>query len=100
MPLPQRDRQEVSDLSLVLFLDLLAIERRPLAQVGWLDVLRGTQGGDREDNCHHCCDSPSTRFHCCFLQEPDQMRSTITVSSPLLVTLFPSGAPAQDTTLL
>src|SRR6266481_2031009 len=53
---PRRERQEVSDLSLVLYLDLLAIERRPLAQVGWLDVLCGTQGGDREYNCHHCCD--------------------------------------------
>src|SRR6202790_4025052 len=50
----RRERQEVSDLSLVLYLDLLAIERRPLAQVGRLDVLRGTQGGDREYNCHHC----------------------------------------------
>jgi len=53
---PRRERQEVSDLSLVLNLDLLAIERRPLAQVSRLDVLRGTQGGDREYNCHHCCD--------------------------------------------
>src|ERR1700733_5872803 len=53
---PRGERQEVSDLSLVLHLDLLAIERRPLAQVGRLDVLRGTQGGDREHNCHHCCD--------------------------------------------
>src|ERR1700723_3216231 len=50
---PRRERQEVSDLSLVLHLDLLAMERRPLAQVGRLDVLRGTQGGDREHNCHH-----------------------------------------------
>src|ERR1700719_2180210 len=49
------ERQKVSDLSLVLYFDLLAIERRPLAQVGRLDVLRGTQGGDREHNCH-CCD--------------------------------------------
>src|SRR6202451_418494 len=39
---PRRERQEVSDLSLVLHLDLLAIERRPLAQVGRLDVLRRT----------------------------------------------------------
>ena len=31
---PRRERQEVSDLTLVLDLDLLAIERRPLAQVG------------------------------------------------------------------
>src|SRR6202453_3096919 len=38
---PRRERQEVSDFSLVLHLDLLAIERRPLAQVGRLDVLRG-----------------------------------------------------------
>jgi hypothetical protein len=53
---PRRERQEVSDLSLVLHLDLLAIERRPLAQVGRLDVLRGTHGGDREHNCHHCYD--------------------------------------------
>src|ERR1700730_8245522 len=53
---PRRERQEVSDLSLALYLDLLAIERRPLAHVGWLDVLRGTQGGDREYNCYHCCD--------------------------------------------
>src|ERR1700683_2330872 len=53
---PRRERQEVSDLFLVLHLDLLAIERRPLAQVGRLDVLRGTHGGDREDNCQHCCD--------------------------------------------
>src|SRR5260370_22434392 len=43
---PRRERQEVSDLSLVLHLDLLAIESRPLAQVGRLDVLRGTQGSD------------------------------------------------------
>src|ERR1700691_4829226 len=42
---PRRERQEVSDLSFVLHLDLLAIERRPFAQVGRLDVLRGTQGG-------------------------------------------------------
>src|SRR5260370_24955298 len=28
---PRRERQQVSDLSLVLYLDLLAIERRPLA---------------------------------------------------------------------
>src|ERR1700680_1054291 len=53
---PRRERQEVSDLSLVLYPDLLAIERRPPAQIGWLDVLRGTQGGDREYNCNHCCD--------------------------------------------
>jgi hypothetical protein len=32
------------------------MERRPLAHVGRLDVPRGTQGGDREYNCHHCCD--------------------------------------------
>src|ERR1700739_980477 len=43
---PRRERQEVSDLSLVLHLDLPAIERRPLAQVGRLDVLRGIQGGN------------------------------------------------------
>src|ERR1700676_4853716 len=53
---PRRERQEVSDLSLVLYLDLLAIERRRLAQVGRLDVLRGTQGGGREYNCHYCYD--------------------------------------------
>src|SRR5580700_1190725 len=53
---PRGERQEVSDLSLVLHLDLLAIESRTLAEVGRLDVLRGTQGGDREHNCHHCRD--------------------------------------------
>src|ERR1700678_2814925 len=51
---PRGERQEVSNLSLVLHLDLLAIERRRLAQIGRLDVLRGTQGGDRERNCHYC----------------------------------------------
>src|SRR6202020_715480 len=44
---PRRERQEVSDLSVVLHLELLAIERRPLAQVLRLGVLRGTQYGDR-----------------------------------------------------
>src|SRR6202789_3892774 len=47
---PRHERQEVSDLSFVLHLDFLAIERRSLAQVGRLDVLRGTQGGDCEHN--------------------------------------------------
>src|SRR5580700_1065506 len=40
---PRRKRQQVCDLSLVLHLDLLAAKCRPLAQVGWLDALRGTQ---------------------------------------------------------
>src|SRR5580692_6664058 len=35
---PRRERQEVSDLSLVLHLDLLAMERRHLAQVLRLGV--------------------------------------------------------------
>ena len=47
--LPCREGQKVSDLALVLHLNLLALELRPLAQVGWLNVLvRGTQSGERE----------------------------------------------------
>ena len=47
--LPRREGQEVGDLALVLHLDLLALELRPLAQVGRLDVLpRGTQRCERE----------------------------------------------------
>src|SRR5580698_3788864 len=44
---PRRERQEVSHLSVVLHLERLAIERRPLAQVLRLGVLRGTQYGER-----------------------------------------------------
>ena len=35
-----------------------------------------------------------------FPPEPDQIRAVMIVSSAFLVTLFPSGAAAQDTTLL
>src|SRR5258708_23660330 len=44
---PRRERQEVSDLSVVLHVDVLAIERRPLAQFLGLDVLRRTQNCNR-----------------------------------------------------
>jgi hypothetical protein len=47
--LPRRERQDVGDLALVLHLDLLVLELRPLAQVG--GILCGTQRGERE----HCC---------------------------------------------
>src|SRR5580704_8745495 len=60
---PRRERQDVSDLSLILHLDLLAVECRRFAQVGRLDVLRGTQGGEREHNGHHYCYQSSNRFH-------------------------------------
>src|SRR6267378_6444930 len=47
--LPRGEGQKVSDLALVLHLDLLALELRPLAKVGRLNVLvRGTQSGERE----------------------------------------------------
>src|SRR4029077_13285418 len=48
---PRREGQEVGDLALVLHLDLLALDLRPLALVGRL--LCGTQRGEREYS--RCC---------------------------------------------
>jgi hypothetical protein len=49
--LPRREGQNLGDLALVFHLDLLALELRPLAQVGRL--LCGTQRDEREHS--RCC---------------------------------------------